>query len=92
MLSPLLLAQGRQPALSLVLILRDCAQSAAEAPGRPLVSHLSTSAEIKRAAQQQEDQEQKEDEEDEQTLHRAREWDDWKDTHPRGYGNRKNMG
>lgn len=50
-----------------------------------------TTSEAKRAAQQ-EDQEQREEEDDEQTLHRAREWDDWKDTHPRGYGNRKNMG
>ncbi|XP_023363810.1 immunoglobulin-binding protein 1 isoform X2 [Otolemur garnettii] len=49
-------------------------------------------SEFRRAAQQQEDQEQKEEDDDEQTLHRAREWDDWKDTHPRGYGNRQNMG
>nr|XP_045741779.1 immunoglobulin-binding protein 1 [Mirounga angustirostris] len=59
----------------------------------PLLSHFSTAAELKRSTQQQEDQEQKEeDEDDEQTLRRAREWDDWKDTHPRGYGNRQNMG
>ncbi|XP_029802925.1 ubiquitin-conjugating enzyme E2 K isoform X1 [Suricata suricatta] len=51
-----------------------------------------TTPEFKRAAQEHEDQEQKEEEDDEQTLHRAREWDDWKDTHPRGYGNRQNMG
>ncbi|XP_001927405.1 immunoglobulin-binding protein 1 [Sus scrofa] len=51
-----------------------------------------TTTEFKRAAQQQEDQEEEEEEEDEQALHRAREWDDWKDTHPRGYGNRQNMG
>ncbi|XP_040856762.1 immunoglobulin-binding protein 1 isoform X4 [Ochotona curzoniae] len=52
-----------------------------------------TPADFKRAAQQQEDKEQKEEEEDdENTLRRAREWDDWKDTHPRGYGNRQNMG
>ncbi|XP_027791609.1 immunoglobulin-binding protein 1 [Marmota flaviventris] len=51
-----------------------------------------TSAEFKRTAQQQEDQEKKEEEDDEKTIHRAREWDDWKDTHPRGYGNRQNMG
>lgn len=44
------------------------------------------------AAQQQEDEEQKDDEGEEKTLHRQREWDDWKDTHPRGYGNRQNMG
>ncbi|NP_001357123.1 immunoglobulin-binding protein 1 isoform 2 [Homo sapiens] len=48
--------------------------------------------EFRKAAQQQEEQEEKEEEDDEQTLHRAREWDDWKDTHPRGYGNRQNMG
>ncbi|XP_055123204.1 immunoglobulin-binding protein 1 isoform X3 [Symphalangus syndactylus] len=47
--------------------------------------------EFRKAAQQQEEEE-KEEEDDEQTLHRAREWDDWKDTHPRGYGNRQNMG
>ncbi|GAB5584665.1 immunoglobulin-binding protein 1 [Prionailurus iriomotensis] len=51
-----------------------------------------TTPELKRTAQEHEDQEQKEEEDDEHTLHRAREWDDWKDTHPRGYGNRQNMG
>uniref|UniRef100_H0XSP3 Immunoglobulin binding protein 1 n=1 Tax=Otolemur garnettii TaxID=30611 RepID=H0XSP3_OTOGA len=51
-----------------------------------------TTSEFGRAAQQQEEQEQKEEDDDDQTLHRAREWDDWKDTHPKGYGNRQNMG
>ena len=51
-----------------------------------------TVSEFKRAAQQQEDQEHEEEEDDEQAVCRAREWDDWKDTHPRGYGNRQNMG
>ncbi|KAL4823638.1 hypothetical protein H8958_006113 [Nasalis larvatus] len=51
-----------------------------------------TPEEFRKAAQQQEEQEEKEKEDNEQTLHRAREWDDWKDTHPRGYGNRQNMG
>ncbi|XP_073920390.1 immunoglobulin-binding protein 1 isoform X1 [Castor canadensis] len=50
------------------------------------------SVELRSAAQQQEDQEEKEEEDNEKTLHRMREWDDWKDTHPRGYGNRQNMG
>lgn len=50
------------------------------------------SADFQRAAQQQEDQEQKDEESEEKALHRMREWDDWKDTHPRGYGNRQNMG
>ena len=56
------------------------------------LSHFSTWEEVRRAAQQQEEQEQKEEEDDEGALQRAREWDDWKDTHPRGYGNRQNMG
>ncbi|XP_037685062.1 immunoglobulin-binding protein 1-like [Choloepus didactylus] len=51
-----------------------------------------TPAEFKKAPQQQEDEEPKEEDPDGETLHRAREWDDWKDTHPRGYGNRQNMG
>uniref|UniRef100_A0A671DH31 Immunoglobulin binding protein 1 n=1 Tax=Rhinolophus ferrumequinum TaxID=59479 RepID=A0A671DH31_RHIFE len=51
-----------------------------------------TSAEVKRAGRQQEDEEQKEEEDGKRTLQQAREWDDWKDTHPRGYGNRQNMG
>ncbi|XP_028380222.1 shieldin complex subunit 1 isoform X1 [Phyllostomus discolor] len=49
-------------------------------------------SEVRRGAQQHEEQEQKEEEDDEGALQRAREWDDWKDTHPRGYGNRQNMG
>ncbi|XP_064227712.1 immunoglobulin-binding protein 1-like isoform X2 [Aotus nancymaae] len=51
-----------------------------------------TPEEFRKAAQQQENQEKKEEDDDEQTLYRAREWDDWKDTHPRGYGNRQDMG
>lgn len=50
-----------------------------------------SSVDLKRAARQQEE-EDKDKEDDEQALRRAREWDDWKDTHPRGYGNRQNMG
>ncbi|XP_057645945.1 immunoglobulin-binding protein 1b-like isoform X2 [Chionomys nivalis] len=47
-----------------------------------------------RVSQQEEEPEleQKEEEEDEDALHRMQQWDDWKDTHPRGYGNRQNMG
>ncbi|XP_066437024.1 immunoglobulin-binding protein 1 [Eleutherodactylus coqui] len=38
------------------------------------------------------ERERKEEQDDPDTLQKARNWDDWKDTHPRGYGNRKNMG
>ncbi|NXG71306.1 IGBP1 protein, partial [Baryphthengus martii] len=41
---------------------------------------------------QKQQQEKKEEEDNEETLQKARSWDDWKDTHPRGYGNRQNMG
>ncbi|NXR72279.1 IGBP1 protein, partial [Pycnonotus jocosus] len=37
-------------------------------------------------------QESEEEDDDEEALQKARDWDDWKDTHPRGYGNRHNMG
>ncbi|NWR50638.1 IGBP1 protein, partial [Regulus satrapa] len=37
-------------------------------------------------------QETEEEQDDEEALRKSREWDDWKDTHPRGYGNRHNMG
>lgn len=39
-----------------------------------------------------EQQEKIKEEDDEEALQKARDWDDWKDTHPRGYGNRQNMG
>ncbi|KAM5303976.1 shieldin complex subunit 1 isoform 2-T3 [Glossophaga mutica] len=51
-----------------------------------------TTSEVRRGDQQHEEEEQKEEEDDEEALQRVREWDDWKDTHPRGYGNRQNMG
>ncbi|XP_076843824.1 immunoglobulin-binding protein 1 [Brachyhypopomus gauderio] len=38
------------------------------------------------------EKERREEEDDEEALQKARNWDDWKDTHQRGYGNRKNMG
>ncbi|TWW55848.1 immunoglobulin-binding protein 1 [Takifugu flavidus] len=41
---------------------------------------------------EKEEKEEKEDKDDEETLMKARNWDDWKDTHRRGYGNRHNMG
>ncbi|XP_066415681.1 immunoglobulin-binding protein 1 isoform X2 [Molothrus aeneus] len=41
---------------------------------------------------QKQQKETEEEEDDEEALQKARDWDDWKDTHPRGYGNRHNMG
>ncbi|XP_060611965.2 immunoglobulin-binding protein 1 isoform X1 [Anolis sagrei] len=42
--------------------------------------------------EKKEEEEGEEEEEEEEALRKARQWDDWKDSHPRGYGNRKNMG
>ncbi|KAL8181279.1 UNVERIFIED_CONTAM: hypothetical protein K2H54_051803 [Gekko kuhli] len=42
--------------------------------------------------EQQKDPEEGQAKEEEGSVWKAREWDDWKDVHPRGYGNRKNMG
>lgn len=41
---------------------------------------------------EEEAKEKKVENDDEETLQKARNWDDWKETHPRGYGNRHNMG
>ncbi|KAM9376378.1 immunoglobulin-binding protein 1 [Pholidichthys leucotaenia] len=38
------------------------------------------------------EKEEKAEKDDEEALLKARNWDDWKDTHRRGYGNRQNMG
>lgn len=41
---------------------------------------------------EKEEKERKEEEDDEEAIQKARDWDNWKDTHRRGYGNRQNMG
>lgn len=41
---------------------------------------------------EEETNERKVENDDELSLMKARNWDDWKDTHRRGYGNRHNMG
>ncbi|XP_042334376.1 immunoglobulin-binding protein 1 [Sceloporus undulatus] len=42
--------------------------------------------------EQQEEAEGEKEEEGDEAVQKARQWDEWKDSHPRGYGNRKNMG
>ncbi|KAM6985743.1 immunoglobulin-binding protein 1 [Aplochiton taeniatus] len=41
---------------------------------------------------EKEEKEKLVDNDDEEALQKARDWDNWKDTHRKGYGNRKNMG
>ncbi|XP_050569360.1 immunoglobulin-binding protein 1 isoform X1 [Cygnus atratus] len=64
---------------------REEAMRGQSAPQKP-------SADISDEELQKQQQEKKEEEDDEEALQKARDWDDWKDTHPRGYGNRQNMG
>ncbi|XP_023564079.1 immunoglobulin-binding protein 1 [Octodon degus] len=60
-------------------------------PDQGIANSTPAVVDFQRVAQEQ-DNEEKEKEDDEKVLRRAREWDEWKDTHPRGYGNRQNMG
>ncbi|NWH94023.1 IGBP1 protein, partial [Aegithalos caudatus] len=59
-------------------------------PGSSPSSSLPAGASDEELQKQQRETEEEED--DEEALQKARDWDDWKDTHPRGYGNRHNMG
>lgn len=52
----------------------------------------SSSADFDAEEQEREGRERQEENDDEEALKKARDWDDWKDTHRRGYGNRQNMG
>ena len=45
-----------------------------------------------KAEQEEKDKERKIELDEEEQLARARQFDDWKDDHRRGYGNRHNMG
>ncbi|KAG9282237.1 immunoglobulin-binding protein 1 [Astyanax mexicanus] len=51
-----------------------------------------SSADVDAEEREREEKERREEVDDEEALQKARDWDNWKDTHRRGYGNRKNMG
>ncbi|NXG35175.1 IGBP1 protein, partial [Dromaius novaehollandiae] len=61
-------------------------------PGQSVPQRTPAIAGVADEELQKKQQEKKEEEDDEEALQKARNWDDWKDTHPRGYGNRQNMG
>ncbi|XP_065266442.1 immunoglobulin-binding protein 1 isoform X1 [Emys orbicularis] len=65
-----------------------CKQGIMPDKGKP----QTTTADLSEEELQKEQQEKKVEEDDEETLQKTRAWEDWKDTHPRGFGNRKNMG
>ncbi|KAG7484179.1 hypothetical protein MATL_G00046690 [Megalops atlanticus] len=51
-----------------------------------------SAADIDNEEREKEEKERQIENDDEEALQKARDWDNWKDTHRRGYGNRKNMG
>lgn len=51
-----------------------------------------SAADIDAEERDKEEKEKLVENDDEEALQKARDWDNWKDTHRRGYGNRKNMG
>lgn len=78
------------PRFSLLLSGKPGSQQGFGEPGSPPYPSPPAAASDEELQKQQ--QEAKEEEDDEEALRKARDWDDWKDTHPRGYGNRHNMG
>ncbi|XP_036595960.1 immunoglobulin-binding protein 1-like [Trichosurus vulpecula] len=99
--------QSRLPTKPFILT-RDTAQAKVFGSGYPSLATMTvndwyeqrqkwnplknTTVNLNREAEQDEDRETKSEEDDKDALHKKRNWDDWKDTHPRGYGNRQNMG
>ncbi|MGH0186782.1 UNVERIFIED_CONTAM: hypothetical protein FKN15_022559 [Acipenser sinensis] len=51
-----------------------------------------SAADLDNEEREEEEKERQIGNDNEEALQRARDWDNWKDTHRRGYGNRKNMG
>ncbi|XP_027692523.1 immunoglobulin-binding protein 1 isoform X2 [Vombatus ursinus] len=98
--------QSRLPTKPFILT-RDTAQAKVFGSGYPSLATMTvnewyeqrqkwdtlknTTVNLSQEAEQSQ-KETKSEEDDEDTVHRKRHWDDWKDTHPRGYGNRQNMG
>ncbi|KAM8848097.1 immunoglobulin-binding protein 1 [Synchiropus picturatus] len=61
-------------------------------PDQGIPHRVSVDEDTDAKEREEEEKERKVDEDDEEALKKAREWDNWKDTHQRGYGNRHNMG
>ncbi|KAM9795364.1 immunoglobulin-binding protein 1 [Neosynchiropus ocellatus] len=61
-------------------------------PDQGIPHRVSVDEDTDAKEREEEEKERKADEDDEEALKKAREWDSWKDTHQRGYGNRHNMG
>lgn len=101
-------AFGRQPKGPFLLLTRNKAQKEVFGAGYPSLPKMTVeefyeqryreqmaaaAKEAPQVAEASEDRKsEEEDEEEEEKLKRIREWDDFKDTNRRGWGNRQNMG
>ncbi|XP_048338721.1 immunoglobulin-binding protein 1 [Sphaerodactylus townsendi] len=97
-----------RPPMKSFILTRDAAQAKVFGAGYPSLATMTVDDWYERHQKQgalpdqgisqaatagtEEQQKEKEEEEEKDSVWKAREWDDWKDMHPRGYGNRKNMG
>ncbi|KAM7417022.1 hypothetical protein PAMA_016912 [Pampus argenteus] len=61
-------------------------------PDQGIPSRVTIEEDSNATDREEEEKEKKAENEDEEALLKSRNWDDWKDTHRRGYGNRHNMG
>uniref|UniRef100_UPI0037E75513 immunoglobulin-binding protein 1 n=1 Tax=Semicossyphus pulcher TaxID=241346 RepID=UPI0037E75513 len=61
-------------------------------PDQGIPSRVAVEEDSDAKEREEEEKEKKAENDDEESLTKARNWDDWKDTHRRGYGNRHNMG
>lgn len=61
-------------------------------PGQGIPRKVAVEEDTDAKEREEEEKEKKAENDDEESLLKARNWDDWKDTHRKGYGNRHNMG
>ncbi|XP_071759007.1 immunoglobulin-binding protein 1 [Centroberyx gerrardi] len=61
-------------------------------PDQGIPRRVAVEEDVDAKEQEEEEKEKRVENDNEESLQKARDWDDWKDTHRRGYGNRQNMG
>lgn len=61
-------------------------------PDQGIPQRVAVEEDLDGKEREEEEKERKAENEDDEALKKARDWDDWKDSHRRGYGNRQNMG
>ncbi|KAJ8401817.1 hypothetical protein AAFF_G00377880 [Aldrovandia affinis] len=89
-------SQQRRPPMKPFILTKDAVQARVFGAGKqgvlPDQGIPRSAADIDNEEREKEEKERQIENDDEEALQKARDWDNWKDTHRRGYGNRKNMG